>query len=158
MKPPRRQSMNEVPRKLVTVLAAVALPKCIVPVKYVTRLTPIPNVVNRSTASIPSSNYQQEVRQIQEKMMPTRRNSNPFRINIYTVLNGHNCSFVFVFCIYTVGRFCSPTFIVCDYTYRESWRRWPIHRSQNDRLGGLGSPKHREGFVFQFQVETYLED
>ena len=54
--------MNEVPRKLVTVLAAVALPKCIVPVKYVTRLTPIPNVVNRSTASIPSSNYQQEVR------------------------------------------------------------------------------------------------
>lgn len=56
MKPPRRQSMKEVPRKLVTVLAAVALPKCIVPVKYVTRLTPIPNVVSLSTASIPSHN------------------------------------------------------------------------------------------------------
>lgn len=57
MKPPRRQSMKEVPRKLVTVLAAVALPKCIVPVKYVTRLTPIPNVVSLSTASIPSHNF-----------------------------------------------------------------------------------------------------
>lgn len=53
MNPPSRQSMNEVPRKLVTVFAAVALPRCMVSVKYVTRLTAIPKVVNLSQASPP---------------------------------------------------------------------------------------------------------
>lgn len=52
-KPPRRQSMKEVPRKLVTVLAEVELPKCIVPVKYVTRFTATPSVVSLSQASPP---------------------------------------------------------------------------------------------------------
>lgn len=47
--------MKEVPRKLVTVLAELALPKCIVPVKYVTRLTAIPSVVNLSQASTPDT-------------------------------------------------------------------------------------------------------
>lgn len=32
-KPPRRESMKEAPRKLVTVLAAAALPRCIVLVR-----------------------------------------------------------------------------------------------------------------------------
>ncbi|CAA6656184.1 unnamed protein product [Spirodela intermedia] len=41
MKPPRRQRMNEVPRKLVTVFAATALP----------RFTAIPSDVNRSFSS-----------------------------------------------------------------------------------------------------------
>lgn len=54
MKPPRRQSIKEVPMKLVTVLAEAALPKCITPVKYVTKLTAIPNVVNLSHASPPA--------------------------------------------------------------------------------------------------------
>lgn len=52
-KPPNRQSMKEVPRKLVTVLAEVALPKCMVPVKYVTKFTAIPNVVSLSNSSTP---------------------------------------------------------------------------------------------------------
>lgn len=54
MKPPSKQSMKDVPRKFVTVLAALALPKCIVPVKYVTRFTAIPSVVNLSHASPPN--------------------------------------------------------------------------------------------------------
>lgn len=45
--------MKDVPRKLVTVVAEVALPKCMVPVKYVTILTAIPNVVSLSHASTP---------------------------------------------------------------------------------------------------------
>lgn len=53
MKPPSKQSMKEVPRKLVTVLAEAALPICMVPVKYVRRLTAIPSVVRRSHASTP---------------------------------------------------------------------------------------------------------
>lgn len=32
-KPPSKQSINEVPRKLVTVFAEEALPRCMVPVK-----------------------------------------------------------------------------------------------------------------------------
>ena len=58
MKPPRRQSMKEVPRKLVTVLAEVAFPKCMVPVKYVTKFTAIPSVVSLSTASPPEKSNQ----------------------------------------------------------------------------------------------------
>lgn len=54
MKPPRRQSMKEVPRKLVTVLAEVAFPKCITPVKYVTKLNAIPKVINLSHVSTPA--------------------------------------------------------------------------------------------------------
>lgn len=53
MKPPSRESMKEVPRKLVTVLAEVALPKCIVRVKYVRRFTAIPSVVSLSQVSTP---------------------------------------------------------------------------------------------------------
>ena len=53
IKPPRRQSMKDVPRKLVTVVAEVALPKCMVFVKYVTKLTAIPSVVSLSHASTP---------------------------------------------------------------------------------------------------------
>ena len=45
--------MKEVPRKLVTSLAAAALPRCIVSVIYVTKLTAIPRVVILSTASGP---------------------------------------------------------------------------------------------------------
>lgn len=52
-KPPRRHSMKEVPTKLVTILAEVALPKCMVPVKYVTKLTAMPNVVSLSHSSTP---------------------------------------------------------------------------------------------------------
>lgn len=52
-KPPSKQSMKDVPRKLVTVLADVALPKCMVSVKYGTKLTAIPNVINLSQASLP---------------------------------------------------------------------------------------------------------
>ena len=46
--------MKEVPRKLVTLLAAAALPRCMVPVKYVTRFTAIPSVVSLSKASTPN--------------------------------------------------------------------------------------------------------
>lgn len=46
--------MKEVPRKLVTVLAEVALPKCITPVKYVTKLKAIPSVINLSHVSTPA--------------------------------------------------------------------------------------------------------
>jgi hypothetical protein len=53
MKPPRRQSMKEVPMKLVTVLAAAALPRCMVPVMYGTRFTAMPSVVIRSNSSAP---------------------------------------------------------------------------------------------------------
>ena len=48
--------MKEVPRKLVTVLAEVAFPKCMVPVIYVTKFTAIPSVVSLSTASPPENN------------------------------------------------------------------------------------------------------
>lgn len=51
MNPPRRQNMKEVPKKLVTAFAASALPRCIVPVKYVTRFTAIPSVASLSTSS-----------------------------------------------------------------------------------------------------------
>lgn len=54
-KPPNKQSMKEVPMKLVTVLAELALPKCIVPVKYVTKFTATPIVVNLSHASTPEN-------------------------------------------------------------------------------------------------------
>jgi hypothetical protein len=50
--------MKDVPRKLVTVLAEVALPRCIVPVRYVTRLTAIPSVVSLSIASPPDDKTQ----------------------------------------------------------------------------------------------------
>lgn len=62
IKPPSRQSMKEVPRKLVTVLAEVALPRCIVPVRYVTRLTAIPSVVSLSIASPPDKTQNRRVR------------------------------------------------------------------------------------------------
>lgn len=39
--------------KFVTMLAEEALPKCIVPVKYVTKFTAMPIVVNLSHASTP---------------------------------------------------------------------------------------------------------
>lgn len=58
MNPPSKHSMKEVPRKFVTLLAALALPKCMVPVKYVTRFTAMPNVVNLSKASTPDRKYQ----------------------------------------------------------------------------------------------------
>lgn len=45
--------MNDVPKKLVTMLAEAALPRCMVPVRYVTRLTAIPSVVSLSHASPP---------------------------------------------------------------------------------------------------------
>lgn len=45
--------MKEVPMKLVTTLAEEALPKCMVPVRYVTKLTAMPSVVNLSHPSIP---------------------------------------------------------------------------------------------------------
>lgn len=62
IKPPSRQSMKDVPRKLVTVLAEVALPRCIVPVRYVTRLTAIPSVVSLSIASPPDKTQNRRVR------------------------------------------------------------------------------------------------
>lgn len=52
-KPPTRHNMKEVPKKLVTVFAELAFPKCIVPVKYVTKFTAIPNVTSLSIASTP---------------------------------------------------------------------------------------------------------
>lgn len=52
-KPPSRQSIKEVPKKLVTTLAEAALPKCMVPVKYVTKFTAMPSVVNLSITSPP---------------------------------------------------------------------------------------------------------
>jgi hypothetical protein len=54
--------MKDVPRKLVTVLAEVALPRCIVPVRYVTRLTAIPSVVSLSIASPPDKTQNRRVR------------------------------------------------------------------------------------------------
>jgi len=59
-KPPNKQSMKEVPMKLVTVLAELALPKCIVPVKYVTKFTATPIVVNLSLASTPEINQREQ--------------------------------------------------------------------------------------------------
>ena len=58
-KPPRRQSMKEVPRKLVTVFADVAFPKCITPVKYVTKLNAIPSVISLSLVSTPKNRTEQ---------------------------------------------------------------------------------------------------
>ena len=52
-KPPSKQRRKEVPRKSVTILAEVALERCIVPVKYVTRFTAIPIVESLSQSSIP---------------------------------------------------------------------------------------------------------
>jgi len=52
--------MKEVPMKLVTVFAEFALPKCMVPVKYVTKFTATPIVVNLSLASTPEINQQQQ--------------------------------------------------------------------------------------------------
>lgn len=51
--PPNKQSMKDVPMKLVTTLAEEAFPICMVPVRYVTKLTAIPRVVNLSHPSIP---------------------------------------------------------------------------------------------------------
>lgn len=67
IKPPSRQSMKDVPRKLVTVFAEVALPRCIVPVRYVTRLTAIPSVVSLSIASPPDKTQNRRVRDQMEK-------------------------------------------------------------------------------------------
>jgi hypothetical protein len=56
-KPPSKQSIKQVPMKLVTVLAEEAFPKCIVPVKYVTKFTAMPIVVNLSHASTPEISH-----------------------------------------------------------------------------------------------------
>lgn len=53
-KPPSKQRRKQVPMKSVTMLAEVALGKCIVPTKYVTRLTAIPIVESLSHSSIPA--------------------------------------------------------------------------------------------------------
>lgn len=51
-KPPSKQSMNEVPTKSVTIFAEVALGRCIVPIKYVTKFAAIPIVHSLSHISI----------------------------------------------------------------------------------------------------------
>lgn len=59
-KPPRRERRKAVPMKSVTILADAALGKCMVPPKYVTKLTAIPIVESLSFISIPVkliSNY-----------------------------------------------------------------------------------------------------
>lgn len=53
-KPPSRQRRKEVPMKSVTILAEVELGRCIVSIKYVTKLTAIPIVDSLSTTSIPA--------------------------------------------------------------------------------------------------------
>ena len=53
-KPPSKHKRKDVPTKSVTMLAAVALGKCIVPTRYVTRLTAIPMVESLSHISIPT--------------------------------------------------------------------------------------------------------
>lgn len=63
-KPPRRHNMKEVPKKLVTVFAELAFPKCIVPVKYVTKFTAIPKVANLSHASTPKKRFTYTLNQI----------------------------------------------------------------------------------------------
>lgn len=50
--PPSKQRRKEVPMKSVTILAEVELGKCIVPTKYVTKLTAIPIVESLSLNSI----------------------------------------------------------------------------------------------------------
>lgn len=52
-KPPSKHKRKDVPMKSVTILAEVELGKCIVPVKYVTKLTAIPIVESLSLISIP---------------------------------------------------------------------------------------------------------
>lgn len=51
--PPSKHKRKEVPIKSVTILAEVALARCNVPTKYVTRLTAIPIVESLSHTSIP---------------------------------------------------------------------------------------------------------
>ena len=53
--PPSRQRRKEVPMKSVTTLAAAALGRCMVSVRYVTRLTAMPMVARRSHSSIPTA-------------------------------------------------------------------------------------------------------
>lgn len=53
--PPSKHSKNEVPMKSVTVLAASALGKCMVPLRYVTKFTAIPIVDSLSHISIPGT-------------------------------------------------------------------------------------------------------
>jgi len=67
-KPPRRQSMKEVPMKLVTTLADSALPRCMVPVRYVTRFTAMPSVVSRSFSSATAAAPQTQVRSQEQPM------------------------------------------------------------------------------------------
>lgn len=50
-KPPNMQSKKDVPMKSVTIFADSALGRCIVPPKYVTRLTAIPMVESLSHIS-----------------------------------------------------------------------------------------------------------
>lgn len=57
--PPSKHRRKEVPIKSVTILAEVALGRCMVPVKYVTKFTAIPIVDSRSHISIPSRTIQQ---------------------------------------------------------------------------------------------------
>lgn len=52
-KPPSRHKRKQVPIKSVTILAEVALGRCIVPTKYVTRFTASPIVESLSHISIP---------------------------------------------------------------------------------------------------------
>lgn len=56
-KPPNKQSINDVPTKFVTMLAESAFPKCIVPVKYVTKFTVMPSVANLSATSPPEKTH-----------------------------------------------------------------------------------------------------
>lgn len=63
-KPPSKQSKNEVPMKSVTIFAEVALGRCIVPSKYVTRFTAIPIVDSLSHISIPAPYTKYGTRQV----------------------------------------------------------------------------------------------
>lgn len=56
-KPPSKHSKKDVPMKSVTILAEVALGRCIVPPKYVTRFTAIPIVESLSHISIPGQAF-----------------------------------------------------------------------------------------------------
>jgi len=52
-KPPSKQRRKDVPMKSVTMFAEVALGRCIVPIRYVTKFTAIPIVDSLSHISIP---------------------------------------------------------------------------------------------------------
>ncbi|KAG5591011.1 hypothetical protein H5410_041525 [Solanum commersonii] len=53
--PPSKHKRNEVPMKSETILAEVALGRCIVPIKQVTRFTAMPIVDSLSLTSIPGN-------------------------------------------------------------------------------------------------------